>query len=63
MNWGDLLSALALVMVIEGFIPFISPRGYKSTMQQMISMPDSTLRYIGFGLIVAGVVSLYLVRG
>ncbi|MCH8177666.1 MAG: DUF2065 domain-containing protein [Proteobacteria bacterium] len=63
MNWGDLLSALALVMVIEGIIPFISPKGYKSTMQQMITMPDSTLRYIGFGLVVVGVVSLYLVRG
>ncbi len=63
MNWGDLLSALALVMVIEGIIPFISPKGYKSTMQQMITMPDSTLRTIGFGLMIVGVVSLYLVRG
>lgn len=63
MNWGDLLSALALVMIIEGIIPFISPKGYKSTMQQMITMPDSTLRNIGFGLMIVGVVSLYLVRG
>ncbi len=63
MNWGDLFSALALVMIIEGIIPFISPTGYKSTMQQMIGMPDSTLRYIGLGLMIVGVVSLYLVRG
>lgn len=63
MNWSDLLSALALVMIIEGIIPFISPRGYKNTMQQLITMPDSTLRYIGFGLMIVGVVSLYLVRG
>ena len=62
MNWGDLFSALALVMVIEGIIPFISPKGYKSTMQQMITMPDSSLRYIGFGLMLVGVISLYLVR-
>ncbi len=62
MNWGDLFSALALVMVIEGIIPFISPKRYKSTMQQMITMPESTLRYIGFGLMLVGIVSLYLVR-
>ena len=62
MNWGDLFSALALVMVIEGIIPFVSPKGYKSTMQQMITMPDSSLRYIGFGLMLVGIISLYLVR-
>ncbi len=62
MNWGDLLAALALVMIIEGLIPFISPRGYKNTMQQLTAMPESTLRSIGFGLLLCGVVFLYLVR-
>jgi len=63
MNWGDLLTALALVMIIEGIIPFISPRGYKNTMQQLTAMPESTLRSIGFGLMLVGVVFLYFVRG
>jgi len=63
MNWGDLLAALALVMIIEGLVPFISPRGYKNTMQQLTSMPESTLRGIGFGLMLGGVVFLYLIRG
>ncbi len=62
MNWNDLLTALALVMVVEGIMPFASPRKYKSTMQQMLSMPDSTLRSIGFGLMLIGVISLFLVR-
>jgi hypothetical protein len=62
MNWGDLLAAIALVMIIEGIIPFISPRGYKNTMQQLTAMPESTLRSIGFGLMLVGVVSLYFVR-
>jgi hypothetical protein len=62
MNWGDLLAAFALVMIIEGIIPFISPRGYKNTMQQLTAMPESTLRSIGFGLMLVGVVSLYFVR-
>ena len=63
MNWGDLLAALALVMIIEGIVPFISPRGYKNTMQQLTSMPESTLRGIGLGMMLCGVVFLYLVRG
>ncbi len=62
MNWGDLFSALALVLVIEGIIPFISPQGYKSTMQQLITMPDSTLRYVGLGLMIVGIIGLYLIR-
>ena len=62
MNWGDLFAALALVMIIEGVIPFVSPQGYKNTMQQLTSMPESTLRIIGFGLMLVGVVSLYFIR-
>ncbi len=62
MDWNDLLTALALVMVVEGIIPFISPQGYKNTMQQMLSMPDKTLRSVGLGLMVVGVIALFLVR-
>lgn len=62
MNWGDLLAAFALVMIIEGIIPFISPQGYKNTMQQLTAMPETTLRSIGLGLMLVGAVSLYLVR-
>ena len=62
MNWGDLLAAFALVMIIEGIIPFVSPQGYKNTMQLLTAMPESTLRSIGFGLMLVGAVSLYLVR-
>ena len=63
MNWDDLLAALALVMIIEGLIPFVSPQGYKNTMQQLITMPAPTIRTIGLSLMVIGVVSLILVRG
>jgi len=62
MNWGDLFAALALVMIIEGLIPFINPQGYKNTMQQLTAMPESTLRSIGFGLMLVGAVCLYFVR-
>jgi len=63
MNWTELFSALALVLIIEGIIPFINPQGYKSTMQQMLAMPESALRIVGFGLMLAGAISLFFIRG
>ena len=63
MNWEDFLSAMALVLVFEGCIPFFSPRGYKNMVQQMATMPEQMLRYAGLGLMILGVVTLFLVRG
>ena len=63
MNWGDLWAALALVMVLEGLIPFVSPRGYRNMVQQMAAMPASSLRSVGLVLMIMGLLLLYLVRG
>ena len=63
MNWADLWAALALVLILEGLMPFFSPRGYRSLVQQMATMPESTLRYTGLGLMLVGLFCLYLVRG
>ncbi len=60
--WGDLLTAAALMMVFEGIMPFLSPRGYRSAMTQMANMPDRTLRIIGLVSMLAGVLVLYLSR-
>lgn len=62
MNWTELFSALALVMIIEGIIPFLSPQGYKNSMQKMLAMPESTLRVVGFGLMLLGAISLFFIR-
>ncbi len=63
MNWQDLWSALALVLVIEGILPFLNPEGYKRTMLQLASLPPSTLRKIGFASMMGGLLFLYLIRG
>lgn len=63
MNWNDLLAALALVLVIEGMMPFINPKGYKNTMMQITTLPEKSIRMLGFGSMLAGLVFLYLVRG
>lgn len=63
MNWADLGAALALVLILEGLIPFLSPQGYSKMVQQMATMPEKTLRNVGLVLIFTGLVLLLLVRG
>ena len=63
MNWADFGAALALVLVLEGLIPFLSPRGYRNMIQQMSQLPEQALRNVGLVLIIVGLLMLYLVRG
>ena len=63
MNWADLWAALALVLVLEGLIPFISPGGYRSMVRQMTEMPEKAIRSVGLVLMITGLLLLYLVRG
>ncbi len=60
--WTELFSALALVLIIEGVMPFISPKGWRQTMQQASRLEDKTLRGIGFASMLLGVVLLFLMR-
>lgn len=60
MNWHDLLNAIALVLIIEGLLPFISPESLKKVYQSVMLTPESSLRMIGLASIVAGLVLLTL---
>ena len=60
--WDELLSAIALLLVLEGIIPFISPKGWRQTMLQATQLPDKLLRSIGLASMLFGVVLLYLLR-
>lgn len=62
MNWTDLFSALGLVLVIEGILPFASPANWRKMMLQVASSPDRSLRGIGVVSMVAGLLILYLAR-
>jgi uncharacterized protein YjeT (DUF2065 family) len=62
MNWSDLLAALALVMVIEGVIPFANPQALRRMLATVAQLDDRTLRLTGFVSMICGVVMLYLVR-
>ena len=62
MNWQELLTALALVLVIEGIFPFINPRGLRRTLATVNELTDQQLRGMGLVCMAIGLVALYLVK-
>jgi uncharacterized protein YjeT (DUF2065 family) len=60
--FANLAAALCLVLVIEGLFLFASPRLWKRMAEQLQQIDERTLRMIGAGMIVAGLVFLQLVR-
>ena len=60
--WLEILSAVALVMVIEGLLPAINPRAFRRTMQMMTEMDDRFLRTWGLIIMIIGSVLLYIVK-
>ncbi len=62
MHWSDLLAALALYLVLEGVMPFLSPQSVKRLMQALSALQDRQLRLFGLASMSAGLVLLFLVR-
>ncbi|MDJ0956031.1 MAG: DUF2065 domain-containing protein [Arenicellales bacterium] len=61
-NWQDLLAAVALVLVLEGIIPFINPAGLRRTLTMISELSDGQLRTIGMVSMVLGLILLFFVR-
>lgn len=57
-----LLAALALMLVVEGILPFLSPDGFRRMLQSIGQMDDRSLRITGLASMLSGVLLLYLVR-
>jgi uncharacterized protein YjeT (DUF2065 family) len=57
-----LLGALALMLVIEGLLPFLSPRVWRQVFERAIQLTDGQIRFIGLVSLGAGVMLLVLWR-
>lgn len=58
----SLLVASALMLVIEGIMPFLSPNAFRRALLQMANMQDMQLRTVGLFSMILGVVLLYWVH-
>ena len=54
-----LWTALALVLVIEGLLPFAAPRLWRTTFQRLTQLSDGQLRFIGLIAIAVGLITLF----
>lgn len=61
MDAGEVVRALALVMVIEGILPFAAPVRWRSAIVQLAQMSDRSLRIMGLLSMAAGVAVLQFV--
>lgn len=60
--WQDFFAAMALVLVIEGMLPFVKPEAWRKTIGRIAHQPDNALRLIGLMSMLMGVVLLYSVK-
>jgi uncharacterized protein YjeT (DUF2065 family) len=58
----DVLVAVALLLVIEGMLPFLSPERFRRLLLLMAAENKRSLRLAGLASMVSGVVLLYLVN-
>jgi uncharacterized protein len=60
---SELLSALGLVLVIEGILWAAFPHMALKMLQTASQMPEQTLRVVGLSVLAGGVILVWLVRG
>ncbi|RMH22694.1 MAG: DUF2065 domain-containing protein [Gammaproteobacteria bacterium] len=60
--WQDFFFALALMLVFEGVMPFLTPESFRRALLMMVQMGDRGLRMIGLASMTAGIILLYLTR-
>ena len=63
MFWTEILTAVALLLVIEGMIPFVGPGKYRQFVERISQLGDNHLRTVGLVSMIAGLLLLFIVRG
>lgn len=61
-DWQDILTAFALLLVLEGLGPFLSPSGWRRIVEMLSRLTDAELRVIGLGVTITGVILLSAIR-
>jgi uncharacterized protein YjeT (DUF2065 family) len=58
----SLWPAFALLLIVEGVLPFAAPRAWRETFRKLIELSDGQLRFIGLLSMALGVVSLVVIH-
>ncbi len=60
--WHDLWVAMALLLVLEGILPFLSPDAMRRMLIMVVQQDNRSLRISGLISMVCGVLLLYFVN-
>ena len=57
-----LLMAVALMLVIEGLLPFLAPNLWRETFRRLMQLSDGQIRFFGLTSMIAGLILLFISR-
>ena len=57
------LMALALMLILEGVLPFLAPNLWRETFRKITQMNDGQIRFVGLSSMIVGLLILLWVRG
>lgn len=60
--WQEFGKAFCLLLVLEGVLPFLNPRGWREAVSGLGRLDDRRLRLIGLGSMLLGTVLLYWIH-
>ncbi|HMA88170.1 MAG TPA: DUF2065 domain-containing protein [Burkholderiales bacterium] len=58
----NFLMALALMLVIEGVLPFLAPSVWRDTFRRITQLSDGQIRFVGLTSMLIGLLVLVLAR-
>jgi uncharacterized protein YjeT (DUF2065 family) len=58
--WDIALSAVALMLVAEGLLPFLSPSSWRRIFERALEMSDGQIRFLGLVSVLCGLAMLVL---
>ena len=59
--WSVFFMALALMLVLEGLLPFLAPALWRDTFRRILLLSDGQIRFFGLASMLAGIILLLLV--
>ena len=57
-----LLMAIALMLVVEGLLPFLAPKVWRETFLRLMQLSDGQIRFFGLTSMIAGLLLLLVSR-
>ena len=59
---NTLMTAFALMLVIEGLLPFLLPMVWRDAFRRLTEMSDGQIRFVGLSSMLAGLLLLFLTK-